>query len=76
MPKAMPAPIATRIAAISSALPGAERKRISPKALPTATPAPMLPLTKQITDATTSGSSDTTRKKRFDERMEKLMIQA
>ena len=36
----------------------------------------MLPLTKQITDATTSGSSDTTRKKRFDERMEKLMIQA
>ena len=68
--------MAISTAAISSALPGAERKRISPKAPPMATPAPMLPLTKQITEPTTSGSRAMTRKKRLDERTEKLMIQA
>ena len=65
MPNAMPAPMAIRIAANSSALPCALRKRINPNAPPIATPAPMLPLTKVITVATIRGSKVVTRKKRL-----------
>ena len=73
IPNAMPAPIAISIAAISSALPCALRKRIRANAPPIATPAPILPATKVITDATTKGISVTTMKKRFAERMRKLI---
>ena len=62
------------MAAISSELPGALLKRMSPKAPPTATPAPIFPFTKVMTDATISGMRDVTRKKRLVDLMEKLMI--
>ena len=75
MPKAMPEPMDTRIAAISSALPWADLKRISPKAPPMATPAPMLPFTNVMTALTTKGIMALTMKTRFVDRTRKLMIQ-
>ena len=75
MPKATPAAAAIRMAAISSALPGAERKRVSVKAPPKATPAPMLPFTKVSTVPTTKGSTELTIKKRRLARTRKDIIQ-
>lgn len=51
-----PAPMAMKMAPISRAEPGADRKRTRLKAPATATPAPTLPLTIMITTQTTAGS--------------------
>ena len=56
MPQARPSAMAVKTAAISLALPGADRKRTREKVPATATPAPMLPLTIMITVLTTAGS--------------------
>ena len=55
MPVARPMAIARKMAAISRAVPGAERNRTRLKAPATAMPAPMLPLTSIMTACTTAG---------------------
>ena len=57
MPIARPIATAVKIAAISRAVPGTERKRTSANVPATASPVPMLPLTIIITSATDIGRS-------------------
>ena len=57
MPTTSPVPMARKIAPISLADPGTERKRTRLNAPATATPAPRFPLTIIITTLTTAGRS-------------------
>jgi hypothetical protein len=57
MPQARPMATARKMAQISLAVPGAERKRTSENVPATATPAPRLPLTMRMMTLTTAGSS-------------------
>ena len=63
VPVARPAAIARKIAAISLACPGTERKRTSENAPATATPVPILPFTSMITICTIAGSVASVRTK-------------
>ena len=55
IPQARPTAIATKMAAISFAVPGRLRNRTRANAPATATPAPILPLTSMITSAIAGG---------------------
>lgn len=57
MPVARPSAMARKIAQISRAPPGVERKRTRLNAPMTATPVPRLPLTSMMTICTMAGSS-------------------
>ena len=57
MPQQRPVVMARKIAMMSRAVPGTERKRTRLKAPATATPAPRLPFTRRMTSCTRKGST-------------------